>query len=1850
MSDMDADLKIWEDRLLDLGKRNKLINLNSKVGKRSHLKIVSPSLSDLFHAIAVEEKELSFPRPIKKDSSNEPEDSEDQSEEEDYVRGDLQPEGPVKEQQKTLGSLRRNAKSSIEERGINILYLAFGFLEWTERSDSEEKLHSPLVLVPVTLRIDSISSPYTISLYDDEIVLNPTLTYKLKSDFGLELPQFNDSEQNIGELLNAVRNIVKVNNWNVIDEVELSWFPFLKINILKDLKNNEDRIKSNPVIKALTGNAEDIKPISDDLNHFDHDKVKPEDAFQVVDADSSQQDAILYAKKGISFVLQGPPGTGKSQTITNIISESLAAGKKVLFVSEKLAALEVVYKRLEQANLSDFCLKLHSNRAKKNDVINQLKDTFQIQKYQVNDDAMYQLENLQEKRDDLNEYDKELHTRISPLNKSIFEINAELSKFQNAPELIFSADNIEKTTPEMISHYKVLLNNLESLLKNNSNDFNENPWKGTTIANISYELRHDIPAHCNRIIENLKRLFKLFEDIKGEFHLTLSQSMQHIYDLNRIMDVASESPTVPPSWILSADVDLLSQEATRFQELESEYLTLKKDLLHNYMPDFLNLQIHDIRKELSEESVALKALVKEDLIGGSIVSARNSLQVLKNLNQRLIDAKQARESMAELFDLKIGSSFKNVISLQVLIKGLLSAIHPTKNWFDANKRTVVKALIDKSKKMTREIDQLSAEVGQKYDKDILMLDPTPLISRFKTEYGSFMKVLKKDYREDKKTIRKYAKDYSSKLSDADIVSLLTKIKTVRSDQSWLSENKLELTEYIGKDYMETYTNWDNLDQSIRDFETVLSCFKDQDVPKKIENFLLSEGHETNASVEHCFQLLSGQNGVNKLPKDLSAVLNFNENIELMNFNQLSTNVSSTYEIFSKFIKQLDRIVAFEKSPMIISVQMKNLEKLQRFQEITEAVDQKKIELENMYCYLYKGLDTDWSHILNSLIWTKKFKKLATEFQFSADYVNTICSNENAIAESKKLGNILHQQLDDFHDEWEWFVALFSDKHELLKLEYPALLDRIILCANGIHELEEWLDFRKCKDEFKEKGLADFIRELEEKSISKNEITGAFFKRLYRLWLDAILPDYPAVASFRGRKQDQTIQEFDHLDKLQLKINQERLHAELASKLPELNQPTSAFDEVGILKREFNKKRRFMPIRKLFSAVPDLILTLKPCLMMSPLSVSLYLEDNHYQFDLVVFDEASQVRTEEAIGAILRGKQVVIAGDSEQLPPTNFFGSDAEEDFDSEDTEEEEPVIDSKAFPSILDQAASVLPERTLLWHYRSRDERLIAFSNAKIYDSNLITFPSNKVTAEDTGVQFVYVPDGVFIREKSGDKLRSNPVEAKKVVELVLKHIEKYPDRSLGVVSFNVAQQQTIEGLIQTVLENNKDNEQIVDFFDEKKDNPFFIKNLENVQGDERDTIIFSIGYAKDENHKMYMNFGPLSKDGGYRRLNVAITRAKYNVKVVSSILPEDIDLGRTNAKGTKMLRGYLNYAKNGPEVLQHELHYSESTIFESPFEESVYNFLTDNGYKVKTQVGSSGYRIDLAIESPSRNGILVLGIECDGAAYHSARTARERDRLRQTILEDIGWTIYRIWSTDWIKDTQHEKKKLLDAVNNSISQNHSVQEPDSVGEDATANKDQMSNFITPLQSDNAEIKANPFHFETYEETPINEIQRCNNLSDAILSVVLKESPIHIDLLCKRLAPLWNSNRATKNFKEDVEGQIQWNLRKKVDERYDFLWLRGKNTLSVREPENNNHVRPIQYICYDELAKAMKTIVKNSFGIDGHHLIALTAKTFGFNRIGSKISASLENVYHNLLNKEEIESHDGRLTLSSEVS
>lgn len=579
-------------------------------------------------------------------------------------------------------------------------------------------------------------------------------------------------------------------------------------------------------------------------------------------------------------------------------------------------------------------------------------------------------------------------------------------------------------------------------------------------------------------------------------------------------------------------------------------------------------------------------------------------------------------------------------------------------------------------------------------------------------------------------------------------------------------------------------------------------------------------------------------------------------------------------------------------------------------------------------------------------------------------------------------------------------------------------------------LKPWCRWRELRQLALTSGLGKVITALEAQSVPVTDVA-AYIEYCYRVWwLKGMIDREPALRSFSRSDHERKIREFRETDERFQKLSERYLYVKLASKLPDAAAPASRGSEMAVLSRELAKQRAHYPVRKLVQHIPNLLPQLKPCLLMSPLSVAQYLDAGHTMFDLVIFDEASQIPVWDAVGAIARGKQVIVVGDPQQLPPTSFFEKADDNDGAFDDVQEDGPIKDLE---SILDECmATGMSRLSLDWHYRSRHESLIAFSNSRYYDSRLITFPSPVTT--DNAVK-LHLKSGVYDRGGS----RTNKIEAEAIVNRILEHF-RHPDEAvrkltMGVVTFNQPQMRLIDKLLQEELLKHHELE---DRLSAHGDEKLFIKNLENVQGDERDIILFSVTYGKDQAGRMPMNFGPINQDGGHRRLNVAVTRARAGIEIFSSVRSEDIDLSRTRARGVSDLKAYLDYAVRGARAIAEE---SLPTGREpdSPFEQDVIKLLRNAGWTVHPQVGCSGYRIDIGVVDQANPGKYLAGIECDGASYHGLPVARDRDRLRQSILQNLGWSLFRVWSTDWWTNREKVGKDLLNRLAALQGSSHGV-------------------------------------------------------------------------------------------------------------------------------------------------------------------------------------------------------------------
>ena len=755
------------------------------------------------------------------------------------------------------------------------------------------------------------------------------------------------------------------------------------------------------------------------------------------------------------------------------------------------------------------------------------------------------------------------------------------------------------------------------------------------------------------------------------------------------------------------------------------------------------------------------------------------------------------------------------------------------------------------------------------------------------------------------------------------------------------------------------------------------------------------------------------------------------------------------------------------------------------------------------------------------------------------------------------------------------------------------------------------------DELKREGLA----ETQDAVLKESPLATHASPLLRRAWLEAHLgmayTERPVLAQFDRTVQDNLVRQYRELDRTSYEINRQRVALAHWRSLPN-PQAMANTGQIAVLKRQFELKTRHMPIRKLMKSAGNVVQALKPVFMMSPLSVANFLEPGGLEFDLVIFDEASQVKPADALGAILRGRQVVVVGDSRQLPPTNFF----ERTVSGEDAENETDESATADIPSILGLFKSKsVPDRMLRWHYRSRHESLIAVSNRLFYENKLVIFPSPGSGLERVGLSFHHLSGTAYDRGGS----RSNIEEAKAVARAVLEHARTEEGSTLGVVAFSMAQQRAIEDQIELIRRENPKFEQ---FFHSNANEPFFVKNLENVQGDERDVIFISVGYGRDQDGKLTMNFGPVNSKGGEKRLNVLFTRARVRCEVFSNFTSDDLSTTSDTPVGVKALKTYLHQARTG----QIELPLETAREPDSPFEISVRDALIARGYAIKTQIGVAGYFIDLAVVDPEKPGRYVLGIECDGATYHSARSARDRDRLRQAILENLGWRIHRIWSTDYFRHPARELDRVVEAIERArLVEPPEVSKPQDTPIDATINRgseqgtpDQRNGqSIPPYQPTNLTVS---YHGELH-------LVPTAQLAQWLEVVVGFEGPVHVEEAVRRVADAAQVQRVGNRIREAMNTAIASSLRAgRFDQRGSFLWPKGMMEPPIRDraalPQTS---RKLDFVCDEEIAAVVVEVVSQSFGLASEDIASTVVRILGFGRVTESVEDRIDNVVRSLV-------------------
>jgi very-short-patch-repair endonuclease len=937
-----------------------------------------------------------------------------------------------------------------------------------------------------------------------------------------------------------------------------------------------------------------------------------------------------------------------------------------------------------------------------------------------------------------------------------------------------------------------------------------------------------------------------------------------------------------------------------------------------------------------------------------------------------------------------------------------------------------------------------------------------------------------------------------------------------------------------------------------------------------------------------------------------------------------------------------------------------LKPLQAVNEEDQYLRGMQAEAETLLAESFDGPSTDWQTVELHTEWAKAFSDSVWRFaQAQSPGDMSLAESlrvklQPLVGEQRALlapGGIVGASLIAYRDAYLRLTSALECLNALARpvspLAGPAgadgALERLRAVAErwnqSRRELQPWCLWRKVRELAMSHGLQSLVACVESSEVSLGDVETFFEFSYSSWWLKKMFDMDPVLREFSSADHERKIREFRAADAKFQKLTQDWVAATLASRVPSATSAVVGADsEMGRLRRELQKQKRHMPVRQLVQGLPTLLPKLKPCLLMSPLSVAQYLDARHAQFDLVVFDEASQIPVWDAVGVIARGQQLVVVGDPKQLPPTNFFSKTAEGDA----AHSEEQVEDLE---SILDEClAAGLNRLSLKWHYRSKHESLITFSNVRYYGSELVTFPS-PMTA-DVAVKFQQVP-GVYDRGGS----RTNRAEAEAIVKAIERHytttVASRP--SVGVVTFN----QTQQALIETLLEARRRANSTFDrALAEAATEPLFVKNLENVQGDERDLIFFSITYGPDAAGKVMMNFGPLNGEGGHRRLNVAVSRAREGVVIFSTLRPEEIDLSRVRAAGVRDLKHYLEFAIGGAKALVAQ---SAPTGLgaDSPFEAAVTAMLRDKGWDVHPQVGCSGYRIDMAVVDPRAPGRYLVGVECDGRSYHSGATARDRDRLRQYILEQLGWRIHRIWSTDWWLNPQRELEKLQTKLE-ALLQESAETTPAALTEETTAappvkTVDQDAVVPADLKEAAPLPQYKPAVVAPGDPQRFYEPYAVTHLRQSVQDIVTSDGPVLDAVVFKRVARAWGLERTGSRIVERLSALVPQDVIKTQEGSRTFLWPPGTapdNWRNFRVAGAEEHSkRHIDEVPLEEIA-ALVLHILNEAGSSTRQGLARTAcRLLGMARTPADAESRVSEAISRLVRSQELHDEGGAVRL-----
>jgi len=1637
----------WRKRLIDLTPRNPLLHSGTR---RRRLALLEPSPEEAWTLLLQEDETLLLvPEDWKGEGGPLSEQEEQDLDREEWLASLLQqsrwsryPKAriayPGKDLLSALVRLRRRVRTFYYDAGFWTLFLAFGLLRWspaqrTALRSGPETWESPLLLVPVTLEQESPGNPFLLSLREEEEVqFNLALKVYLQDVEQISLPEVDP--ENLSETLEVVANAVRERGWTVQSVCWLNLFSFHKMAIYRDLKDNEDRIIQHPVVQALAGvSRPDLRsPTVIDKSALD---TRPSsETATVLPADSSQLEAVLRARKGETFWIHGPPGTGKSQTIVNIIADALTQEKSVLFVSEKRAALEVVLRRLRQVGLVPFCLDLHDYRIKRGQVVKSIAEEMRRGWKDRSAPPARLPADLDLRRKVLADYTKAVHTPRRPLNRTPYQVIGRVSCLpvvQVPAEIPMDVANLTEEKLAEIIHLAQALSPVVDLAREGP----AFPWWGIQVDAFSEKIRTELLGLLQGVKEALGLVTGGLRQVCRSLGLRSPDTVEQAWEFQKLLEAFQGLPPLPRAWTQKRDVQLWLTQGRETLSALKQFMEARERVSPFVETALLSpkeeasLFAQDVRAIQETVAVLFSSSLLKEALSQPVALLLNHRPLLQDLRTALERAGRQANTLRAGLGLDPCMDLRDVERTVALAKALVRGLPLELQWLQ---RRVPAEALDKAQhflSLLSEWKGLRQDLLREWKEDLLNLKAQEAWNTWQRWQGSPLRFLVPSYRSLTKRLRETS--CSGKPSRDRVFQVLQTLQRLQALQTSLQALQREpgLSKFLGRYYAGLQTDLEKAGEALSLAQAIRNAFP-TGLPLKVRRLLSGRAEaddEQMATAESLLETwLEWTESTQALGLTEEALSATGEPLKglLQGLREAEKALERLAHFWKRLTPLLKEQISVADLPLFLEDLYQCLEARERFRELAKA-------LATEWEWIPEATPEAWEEALSNLeVWAKLLSWVKEDTG-----VPDPLTKAGRDPRERPLPEPLVQSLRKWEGAFQAFAGRFSKPFPRVQgkvsfgaTEFPDLIRHLQRMRERVEEVQRYVDLQRFREALAEHLSAPVVDALlQNPDLPREDLPKAVERLVLARWLDCVFAEDPVLKDFRWEQHQQYLKEFQRLDK---KLEEWASSRAIRILSEQRSNIIESRPEVQMIRREARKQRRHRPIRRVLREAFHTILSVKPCWLMSPLSVSYFLLPDH-QFDLVIFDEASQVRPEDAIPAIYRAKQVVICGDPKQLPPTAFFEARVLDAVAEEEQEEEEEATYIPEGQSVLETLEGVLPSVFLRWHYRSKDERLIAFSNYRIYEGELITFPTPGIPGRDTGVEYKYLPNAVY--ERSGRRV--NQAEVEEVCRQVFKHLERWgTSRTLGVVTMNEAQK---DAVLDELERRSRQDLRLRLLWKEEKwphGEPFFVKNLEAVQGDERDVIIISTTYGRGPDGRLTLHFGPLTQAGGERRLNVLVTRAREKVVLVTSLQPEDLRLSNSSdQEGLRVFQAYLRYARDGTLSTGAVSEGETNRPYESEFEASVADVLRSWGYEVVPQYGVGPYRIDLAVRDPLDPERVQIAVECDGATYHSLPTVRERDRIRQEWLERQGWKVVRVWSTDWWYQRRRAEERVRQEVEKAL-------------------------------------------------------------------------------------------------------------------------------------------------------------------------------------------------------------------------